>query len=289
MAPNLLRLVPHDTGSSAPLPGYSAHRWTMDITGTLNEPAIQELEFVWDRVQLIQIQDAELVWEPLHQGASALHGANLISKTWAPLRVKMFLWLAFLRGADTDFRHTHPACCLRSQIPHTKRKGFDSLFALIAWQLWKERNARLFRGSESTLMELMLPNQGGALLPRASGRNAPTPPPPRPASPPNPPVTLTLTASLAPARSRSLAVLIPYPLSSACLAAASFSLAHLARAPRTRLLVREPRHCNYLLTLLETRQLYDEMLAEEGSANYNSTTCVTFVLGRVNVDGPEAN
>lgn len=42
------------------------------------------------------------------------------------------------------------------QLQGTKRKGFDSLFALISWQIWKERNARLFRGAESTLLELML-------------------------------------------------------------------------------------------------------------------------------------
>ena len=35
---------------------------------------------------------------------------------------------------------------LRLQLRKDKRKGFDSLFASIAWQLWKERNARTFRG-----------------------------------------------------------------------------------------------------------------------------------------------
>lgn len=35
---------------------------------------------------------------------------------------------------------------LRAQVASSKCKGFDSLFALISWQLWKERNARLFRG-----------------------------------------------------------------------------------------------------------------------------------------------
>ena len=34
-----------------------------------------------------------------------------------------------------------------------KRKGFDSLFALISWQLWKGRNARTFRNdNQQTLM-----------------------------------------------------------------------------------------------------------------------------------------
>lgn len=44
---------------------------------------------------------------------------------------------------------------LRDQLPNSKRKGFDSLFALVAWQLWKERNGRVFRGEESQPSELI--------------------------------------------------------------------------------------------------------------------------------------
>nr|TKW04329.1 hypothetical protein SEVIR_7G101700v2 [Setaria viridis] len=29
---------------------------------------------------------------------------------------------------------------LKGQLPGIKRKGFDTRFALITWQLWKERN-----------------------------------------------------------------------------------------------------------------------------------------------------
>lgn len=38
---------------------------------------------------------------------------------------------------------------LRGQLPGAQCKGFDSLFVLIAWQLWKERNALVFRTMES--------------------------------------------------------------------------------------------------------------------------------------------
>jgi hypothetical protein len=36
-----------------------------------------------------------------------------------------------------------------------KRKGADTLFALVAWEIWKERNARCFRGSPATVGQLL--------------------------------------------------------------------------------------------------------------------------------------
>ncbi|KAF8780381.1 hypothetical protein HU200_001493 [Digitaria exilis] len=44
---------------------------------------------------------------------------------------------------------------LRVLLPANKQKRFDSLFALIAWQLRKERNARVFHGVESQPSELL--------------------------------------------------------------------------------------------------------------------------------------
>jgi hypothetical protein len=35
------------------------------------------------------------------------------------------------------------------------RKGADSLFALMAWELWKERNARCFRDTTSTIPQVL--------------------------------------------------------------------------------------------------------------------------------------
>ena len=40
---------------------------------------------------------------------------------------------------------------LRQQLPGYKRKGFDTLFALITWHLWKERNARVFRSAAASV------------------------------------------------------------------------------------------------------------------------------------------
>ena len=36
-----------------------------------------------------------------------------------------------------------------------KRKGADSLFALVAWEIWNERNARCFCSASATVMQLL--------------------------------------------------------------------------------------------------------------------------------------
>jgi hypothetical protein len=36
-----------------------------------------------------------------------------------------------------------------------KRRGADSLFALVAWELWKERNGRCFRDGSSSVQQLL--------------------------------------------------------------------------------------------------------------------------------------
>ena len=49
--------------------------------------------------------------------------------------------------ADADQRAIEWWLLLRKQLPKTLRLGFDSLFFLIYWRLWKERNARTFDGA----------------------------------------------------------------------------------------------------------------------------------------------
>ena len=36
-----------------------------------------------------------------------------------------------------------------------RRSGLDSLFGLVSWQIWKERNARCFREASATVIEIL--------------------------------------------------------------------------------------------------------------------------------------
>jgi hypothetical protein len=45
---------------------------------------------------------------------------------------------------------------LRSLFNGERKAGMDSLFALVSWQLWKERNACCFRESTTTVSDLLL-------------------------------------------------------------------------------------------------------------------------------------
>jgi hypothetical protein len=39
----------------------------------------------------------------------------------------------------------------RKALPKLRRRGFDSLFFLIGWAIWKERNARTFNGVSTSV------------------------------------------------------------------------------------------------------------------------------------------
>lgn len=42
----------------------------------------------------------------------------------------------------------------RKRIPKPIRRGFDSIFFLIGWMIWKERNTRTFNGVASSVAQL---------------------------------------------------------------------------------------------------------------------------------------
>ncbi|KAF8663290.1 hypothetical protein HU200_055900 [Digitaria exilis] len=143
LAPNLFKSVPARIRSRRTVAqAVQQHAWTRDASGELNENAIQELNTIWNHVQEIQLEENiednfRWNWEAsgqysvksaylaLHTGSTHLHGADLIWKAWAPLKVKIFLWLTLLRRnwtADRRIRHglqSHTKCLLCDQEDET--------------------------------------------------------------------------------------------------------------------------------------------------------------------------
>lgn len=225
LAPNLARLVSRRTQSTLTVEqGLLYWRWTHGITGSLSPEAIAEYAQLRDALTQVSTTDSDnkLIWHwssdgnysaksaynMLHSGSVKLSEHSLIWKAWAPLKVKIFLWLAFRKKhwtADHRARHglearqecflcdqaletidhllcacpfareawflicqvvdvqlppSTPSVCgwwkrLRHACLPSRRKGMDSLFALTSWELWKERNDRLFRGETKPMAEFL--------------------------------------------------------------------------------------------------------------------------------------
>lgn len=123
---NLLKLVPHRFRNNHTLAqALHDHRWTHDVTGTLNEQTIEEMDLLWNRVQEVELHDhmednyiwkwtsnglytTQTAYSVLHSDNTTLHDVNLIWKTWASLKVKLFLWISVLGRqwlADRRLRH----------------------------------------------------------------------------------------------------------------------------------------------------------------------------------------
>jgi len=160
-------------------------------TGGCGRSLSVALDWVWtDHNQISIPDDAPKLYH--------FRCANVVWKTWATLKVKLFLWLAFkgrlwtverrrchglvaatachlCNQAHETVSHLFVSCPFTSQIwetilrrldamstpsrnnsiqdhwrharlqfPASVWKGADTLFALVTWQVWKERNARLF-------------------------------------------------------------------------------------------------------------------------------------------------
>ncbi|WVZ83679.1 hypothetical protein U9M48_030804 [Paspalum notatum var. saurae] len=192
-------------------------QWIKEIRGGLTVPAVVQYMRLWGFVQGIRLTPSttdKLVWKwlsdgcfsvrsayrLLHEGSLHVPEVMIIWKTWAPLRVKIFLWLAWRRriwtgdrrrrhgldarescflcdDAEETCNHLMFECSFTQQVwdrvltplgltrpsaedcgsvldwwqrvralwSSSVRKGGDSLF-IVAWTVWKERNARCFRG-----------------------------------------------------------------------------------------------------------------------------------------------
>ncbi|CAL4948729.1 unnamed protein product [Urochloa decumbens] len=197
-------------------------RWVRDITGGLSVLAVVEYLHLWPVITAVHLTpgvedamrwrwtssgqfSASSAYKALQLGRTTFYGAQCIWKSWAPLQVKLFFWLA-TRGriwtADRRKRRgldAHDKCFLCDQVdetanhlivscpvarevwwrvlswakcsctflageagiqewwehllsiqPHQRRKGVSTLFMITGWQLWKERNARLFDRTASS-------------------------------------------------------------------------------------------------------------------------------------------
>ena len=91
---------------------HANRAWIRDITGGLTVPVIASYLLLWDRVENAHLEvdvAGRCLWRwiehgqfiiksaylMIHQSSTIFDGANLVWKTWAPLKIKLFLWLAF--------------------------------------------------------------------------------------------------------------------------------------------------------------------------------------------------
>jgi hypothetical protein len=142
MAPNLARLVHKRIQSTLTVEqGLLNREWTNGITGSMSPEAIAEYAQLRDALTPVTTTDTEdkLIWRwssdgvysaksaytMLHSGSIKFPGHSLIWKAWTPMKVKIFLWLAFRRRhwtADCRARHGLEAreeCLLCDQVPKT--------------------------------------------------------------------------------------------------------------------------------------------------------------------------
>lgn len=138
IAPCLLQLVPRRTWARQTVrEGLTDRTWARSIRGGMSVDAINEYLFLWNTLRDFQLNEepdrtiwrwtqdgtysVKSVYKMLHAGSTPFLGHNLIWKTWAPLKIKVFLWLAFRRRhwtGDRRLRHgleAHEECHLCEQ------------------------------------------------------------------------------------------------------------------------------------------------------------------------------
>ena len=138
-----MQLVPRRTRARLTVrQGLVNRQWTRNITGSLTPVTIAEYLDLWEATENIILNDqpdktvwrwspdgnysAKSAYRMMHAGSVPFRGHSLIWETWAPLRVKIFLWLTFTRRHWTnDLRARHglearEECYLYDQAPETK-------------------------------------------------------------------------------------------------------------------------------------------------------------------------
>lgn len=142
MAPTLLKFVPNRIVSKQTVAKALTNRcWVRQITGGISVPAMAKYLHVWYAIREVVLTDTpdrliwrwatdgsfsvQLAYQALHLGSHPIPGCVRIWETWAPLRVKLFLWSAVRKRhwtVDRRRRHgldTHDNCLLCDQEPET--------------------------------------------------------------------------------------------------------------------------------------------------------------------------
>ena len=228
IAPELCNLVrPRFRNSRTVAEALSHKRWIQDITGTLTAQSLSEYIILWQIVEAVELRvgvediirwkwttdaaySARSAYLAFFQGTIHFEGAKPIWKTWAPQKVKLFMWLAVRQRIWTSDRRRHRGltsdatcrlcdqeeetadhllctCSFTRQVWHTllsvlgiqnspspaglnflewwlllrqglskeHKKGLDTAVMLVSWMIWKERNARVFNGTQQSLSQLV--------------------------------------------------------------------------------------------------------------------------------------
>ncbi|CAL5027772.1 unnamed protein product [Urochloa decumbens] len=148
LAPTLVTLVApirkktRTVSQALALVGNGTPRWVRDITGGLSVGAVIEYLHFWEWLRHTQLTPGvedmvrwrwtssgqftvQSAYQALQLGRTAFHGADRIWKAWAPLRIKLFFWLASkgrIWTADRRRRRgldAHDTCLMCDQANET--------------------------------------------------------------------------------------------------------------------------------------------------------------------------
>jgi len=155
--------------------------WCRQINGRLSVPTISEYIALWHVIENVHLTDSpdRLMWrwssdgqfsvrsayEALHLPSHAMPWSALVLETWAPLKIKLFLWLAFRRRhwtADRRLRHgldAHDSCLLCGQLPSTMNA--DKYGSATASWIGGKHGARCGQGAASKAQTPTLPLSPG--------------------------------------------------------------------------------------------------------------------------------
>jgi hypothetical protein len=208
------------------------HAWVGDVPTSIGAEGVGQCVRIWQAVNVINLDDAQedvIAWpwsasgvytasstyRMLCVGSVKWEGVTYVWKSSAPLKCKIFAWLALqgklwtsdrrvrhglqdvvstcytcLQEVDT-VRHVLVGCVYARQVWHRcfmlmgmevpmptetdnlqdwwalarkrfrrkEKKGFDSFIILIAWRIWKQRNARIFDNVARQFSEVQLVEQ----------------------------------------------------------------------------------------------------------------------------------